>query len=140
VQRFFENAVLVSTLTLVRIAPALGQTDAANGGRIFNQKCASCHTISADLAHSPKGPNLMGVIGRTAGSIMGWEFSPALRASGLEFHPRGKPFLVWTEQNLDQWLIDPASFVPGSRMDLKMADRIERADVIAYLKNLNLQK
>ena len=78
----------------------------------------------------------MSVFGRTAGSIKGWEFSPALRASGLEFHPRPKPNLVWTEETLDKWLTDPSVFVPGSRMDLKMADRSERTNVVAYLRSM----
>jgi cytochrome c len=129
-------AALVSSLVLARVAPAFAQGDVGNGRIVFNQKCASCHTMSADGTHSPKGPNLMGVIGRTAGSIAGWEFSPALRASGLEFHPRNTPMLVWTEENLDKWLMDPAVFVPGSRMDLKMPNRVEREDVIAYLRTV----
>lgn len=130
-------AVLVSSLALARVTPGFAQGDVGAGRIVFSQKCASCHTISADGAHGPKGPNLMGVIGRTAGSIAGWEFSPALRASGLEFHPRNKPMLVWTEEDVDKWLADPAVFVPGSRMDLKMPNRVEREDVIAYLRTVS---
>jgi cytochrome c len=127
-------AALASTLTLVASAPLVAEGDAANGRIIFNQNCASCHAISAEPVRGARGPNLLGVIGRNAGSVAGWEFSPALRASGLEFHPRNKPFLVWTEENLDKWLADPAAFVPGSRMDLKMPDPRERRDVIAYIR------
>jgi cytochrome c len=93
--------------------------------------------MPTDPAHGAKGPSLMDVVGRTAGSIRGWDFSPALRASGLEFHPRPKPYLVWTEANLDKWLTDSGVFVPGSRhMNLKMPDPLERAKVIAYLRSL----
>lgn len=128
---------VVAGLVLGWVAPALGQGNADNGRLVFSRKCASCHTVSADGAHSPKGPNLARVIGRAAGSIPGWVFSPALRASGLEFHPRHRQFLVWTEANLDQWLRDPAVFVPGSQMDLKLPDPGEREDVIAYLRSVS---
>jgi cytochrome c2 len=35
-----------------------------------------------------------------------------------------------------KWLADPKVFVPGSRMDLKLPDRFERADVIVYLRSV----
>lgn len=130
-------AAPAASLSLVLSAPAFAQPDVAAGKIVFNQKCANCHTLAADPAHGPKGPNLMGVIGRTAGSIAGWDFSPALRASGLEFHPRGKQFLIWTEENLDKWLTDAGIFVPGSRMHPKMPNRTEREYVVAYMKNLS---
>lgn len=128
--------VLAASLAFVGVALAFAQADEAAGRIVFNQKCATCHTMAADPTPGPKGPSLMGVIGRAAGSIAGWEFSPALRASGLEFHPRGRQYLVWTEENLDKWLTDPKAFVPGSRMDLTMPDRSERADVIAYMRSV----
>ena len=128
--------VLAVSLACVWAATTFAQGDAAAGRIIFNQKCASCHTMSADPANSPNGPNLFGVIGRRAGVVRGWVYSPALRASGNEFHPRGRAYLFWSEENLDNWLADPKVFVPGSRMDLKMPDPAERADVIAYMRSM----
>jgi len=100
------------------------QADPASGRTVFNQKCSNCHTLSADPAHGPKGPNLMGVIGRPAGTIQGWEFSAALRQSGI----------TWSDDTLTKWLTDPAAFVPGSDMAVKVTDRFEREDVIAYIR------
>ena len=117
---------LAASLALVWVASAFAQADAAAGQIVFNQKCANCHTMATEPAHGPKGPNLMGVIGRTAGTIEGWEFSPALRASGV----------VWTEENLNKWLTDPDVFVPGSQMPLKVPIRFEREDVIAYIRSV----
>jgi cytochrome c len=102
------------------------QGDAAAGQIVFDQKCASCHSVAADLTHGLLGPNLIGIVGRTAGTVPGWDFSTALKDSKV----------VWTEENLNKWLTDTTAFVPMAQMDLKVPSRIEREDVIAYLKGL----
>lgn len=117
---------LAASLSLVWAAPASAQADPAAGQIVYNQKCANCHTFGeADPGSAPKGPNLKGVVGRTAGTVVGWEFSPALRDSKL----------VLTEENLIKWLTDPEALVPGTKMTLKMPNRFEREDVIAYVKS-----
>ena len=128
--------VLVLSLACIRVVPAFAQGDAAAGRLIFSQKCASCHTITADSVPTPNGPSLVGVVGRRAGVAPGWVYSPALRASGNEFHPRGRAYLFWSGENLDKFLTEPKTFVPGSRMDLKMPDPTERANVIAYMRSV----
>jgi cytochrome c len=112
-------------LVLLSAPRAFAQADVAAGKNVFTQKCGTCHTLSADPAHGLTGPNLMGVIDRTAGTVAGWEFSPALKASGL----------VWNDENLHKWLTDPLAFVPGSTMTMKLPNRIEREDVIAYIRS-----
>ena len=37
---------------------------------------------------------------------------------------------------LDKWLTNPQGFIPGQRMNFKVADPADRADLIAYLKTL----
>jgi cytochrome c len=118
-------AVLVAPLFAV--SPAFAQADAVAGKTVFTQKCSFCHTLSTDPAHGPKGPNLAGVIGRTAGTIAGWEFSPALKASTL----------VLTEETLIKWLTDPEALVPGTTMTVKVPNRFEREDLIAYMKTVS---
>jgi len=117
---------LIVALTVLMVTRAFAQADAAAGQVVFNQKCASCHTVTADLAHGLLGPNLVGVIGRAAGTAAEWDFSAALKASKV----------TWTEENLDKWLTDSQAFVAGTQMDLRVPSRIEREDVIAYLKTL----
>lgn len=117
---------LIVALTVLLVARAFAQADAAAGQTVFNQKCASCHTVTADLAHGLLGPNLVGVVNRAAGTAAGWDFSAALKASTV----------TWTEENLDKWLTDSRAFVAGTQMDLRVPNRIEREDVIAYLKTL----
>jgi cytochrome c2 len=119
------GAVTVGLAILVAVR-AFAQADAAAGQTVFTQKCATCHTVTADLAHGLLGPNLVGVIGRTAGTVAGWDFSPALKDSKV----------IWTDENLNKWLTDSKAFVAGTQMDLRVPSRIEREDVIAYLETL----
>jgi cytochrome c len=115
---------LALSLALAWVVSASAQADVANGQTQFNQKCANCHSLSADPAHGAMGPNLMGVIGRTAGTIEGWNFSPALKESKL----------VLTEENLSKWLTDPEALVPGTMMTVKVPNKFEREDLIGYIK------
>jgi cytochrome c len=122
------SSILILAVGLVLLA-SLGlhaQGDAAAGKVLFDQKCASCHTVTADMAHGLLGPNLAGVVGRPAGMIMGWDFSAALKTANL----------TWTDENLNKWLTDTTALVPGTQMDLRVPSRVEREDVIAYLKTL----
>ncbi|CAN7283373.1 c-type cytochrome [Rhizobacter sp. LjRoot28] len=92
----------------------------ADGARVV-LSCVACH----DLRNADKiGPRLGGVIGRPAGSVPGFEYSAAMRASGL----------VWDEKTLVRFLVAPEQLVPGTNMSLSgMAEEDARA-VVNYLK------
>ncbi|HEY7798010.1 MAG TPA: cytochrome c family protein, partial [Hyphomonadaceae bacterium] len=68
-------------------------------------------------------PAHRGVVGRGAASAPAYNYSPALKASGV----------TWTPENLDKWLTDPRGLVKGVRMGFRLTDARQRADVIAYL-------
>jgi cytochrome c len=125
-KREFVCGVVAVALAFLVATRAGAQADPAAGETVFNQKCASCHSVTADLAHGLLGPNLVGVIGRTAGTVAGWEFSTALKEARV----------IWTDENLNKWLMDSTAFVPQAQMDLKLPSRFEREDVVAYLRNL----
>jgi len=97
-------------------APPLG--DAAHGAVVY-QVCMGCHSLDEDDV----GPHHRGVVGRTAGSVPGFGYSPALKGAQI----------VWDPVNLDRWLTDPQALVPGTRMFFAMPSAQDRADVIAYL-------
>lgn len=104
--------------------PALAQSpagDAQRGQDYFEKRCVKCHVKEG------MGPPYVGVLGRTAGTVKGFEYSEALRASGI----------VWTEETLDKWLTDPDKLVPGNLMGLKIRNPQLRADLVAYLKVRN---
>jgi cytochrome c len=117
---------LAALACLLPIAPA-HPGDAAKGERVF-QHCYSCHSVIAG-ENKLQGPNLRGVIGRRAGTLPGFEFSPAMIAAGKE---RG---IVWNEKTLDAYLVDPEAMIPGTLMGpVRLEEEAERQDLIAYLK------
>jgi cytochrome c len=98
------------------------EADYAAGRRVFAQ-CRSCHVVDAAGAHRV-GPNLYGVFGRRVGTAEGFTYSEALQ--NAEF--------TWTAEQLDHWLENPQTFLPGNRMAFAgLRDATERRDVIAYV-------
>ena len=99
-----------------RAAPMLG--DAVAGCAVFEDRCAMCHVATG----GGQGPALKGLIGRRAASAPGFDYTPALKASGL----------TWTTDTLDVFLTNPGKAVPGTAMPIRVTDPKQRADLIAY--------
>ena len=106
--------------------PAQAQDgDPAAGKKVFN-KCRACH--DAENAKNKVGPHLVGVVGRPAASVEGYNYSTNMK----ELAAGG---LVWDEAKLAQYLANPKDLVPKGKMafpGLKKEEDI--ANVIAYLK------
>jgi cytochrome c len=121
-RRAGAGALLAATLIL-QASPALSAPNPR--GRLLFLRCASCHDISAGA--SPKiGPNLKGVVGRRAGSLAGYAYSPAMKAQTF----------VWDPAMLDRWLTRPSDVVPGTAMAFGgIANAADRAALIAYLRD-----
>lgn len=97
--------------------------DAVAGATVF-KKCAACHTIGEN-AFNKVGPELNGLIGRAAASVAGFNYSPAMKASGL----------TWDEATLMTFLASPRGTVPGTKMTFAgLKSETDLANVIAYLK------
>ncbi len=84
-------------------SPPPGEAGSHAGAGLFTAYCAGCHRLSAE--HSV-GPHLAGVIGRRAGSVTGFDASAAV--GGLD--------IVWTRENLAEYIVNPAQFAPGTTM------------------------
>lgn len=115
-------------------APALAAGDAAKGERDF-KKCRSCHMIANgdDVIYKggKTGPNLYGVLGRTAGTIEGFGYSDELIAAG-------QGGLVWTQETLTEYLTDPKAYLQrvldDSAANPNMRFKLAKPDnVVAYL-------
>ena len=106
--------------------PELATADAARG-EVLAFACAACHKFREE--ETLIGPHLHAVFGRRAASIEGFEYSPALRQSGL----------VWTPRSVEAWLADPAGFIEGTTMAFAGYRSAEdRRDLIAYLLRATL--
>lgn len=93
-------------------------------GELLSLACQACHTFKAG-AKDGKGPNLNGIFGRRAAQEPGFDYSDALRNSGI----------VWTPQVLDRWLAKPSDFVAGTKMTFDgYQSAADRRDLIAYLE------
>jgi len=88
--------------------------------------CSVCH--STQPSGGPiEGPNLLGVVGRKAGSQPDFtKYTPALKAFGV----------TWSVKTLDKFLTNPMASVPGTAMPMLISDGKARADVVAYLATL----
>ncbi|GGH63943.1 cytochrome c [Comamonas phosphati] len=97
--------------------------DTLPGEQVY-ARCAACHALAQDRV----GPHHCGLLGRRAGSVPGFAYSPAMKNSGL----------TWDEKTLDRFLAQPMKVVPGTAMTYDgIANPKERADLIAYLKHAN---
>jgi cytochrome c len=113
---------------LMLAVPSMAQAqDAEAGAGIFKKKCAACHAIGPG-ATNKVGPELNGLEGRVAGAHEGFNYSKALKDSGI----------TWDQANLDEWIANPKKKVPGNKMIFPgLKDELEREDLIAYLLSFN---
>jgi cytochrome c len=97
--------------------------DAAAGKRAFNS-CRACHSLTP--GQNKLGPSLADVVGREAGTVEGYAYSPAMKEVGI----------TWNQENLDKYLENPKGFVPGTKMVfVGMKKPEDRRNLIAYLRN-----
>jgi len=94
-----------------------------SGAQLFANQCGTCHTVEHG-APPRQGPNLAGVVGRKAGSLPGFKYSPAF----------AKADWAWDEAKLDQWLANPQAVLPGTIMLYRQANGQTRQTIIAWLK------
>ena len=110
--------LLIAGWSLVISAQAQARPD---GKAVFEKRCGGCHALDRDK----EGPRLRGVYGRAAGAIESFQYSEALKKSGLK----------WTDENLDKWLADTDKLIPDNDMTYHVEKADERNEIIAYLKN-----
>ena len=90
----------------------------------FSAGCIACHAIGCNKS----GPKLEGLFGRRAGSVSDFDsYSDVMKTSAV----------VWTEETIDAYLANPASFMPGNGMAGSagnLEDAAQRRDLIDFLK------
>lgn len=139
----FGKIVMWGALALAAIALVFGVwmrawPDVEMGKRLAENNCGVCHDLT-NAQHNEKGPFLWGIVNRPAG-VVDFAYSGAFLAIA-----RDKPF-IWDEAHLGQFISDPTSFIPMTRMAQRDANHplafegiesaANRRDVIAYLSTL----
>jgi len=121
--RAVAQAVAACVAAVAMIATSLthGAAPDPKAGEAIYSRCAACHAFAYDRT----GPRHCGLFGRRAGTVPGFDYSDAMKKSGI----------VWNEATLDRFLADPLRAVPGTAMGYAgIKDPKERADLIAYLQ------
>ena len=125
-------ALLTCALTLTAglfSTLSLGAGDAQAGGKLFSKTCGGCHSIG-DGARGGFGPELNGIIGRPAGTTTDYQYSDAMKNSGV----------VWTREKLAAYIEAPKKVVSGTRMifwGISDPEKIE--NLLAYLETFQPQ-
>src|SRR5260370_32782790 len=127
--RNWKNLRHSTTLTILTgvvgamIALAASANDPERGREAFEQRCTGCHALDK----AKIGPPLRGVYGLNAGKDPQFAYSDAVKAASV----------TWDESTLDRWLADTESVIPDNDMSFRLADQTDRANIIAYLKQLS---
>lgn len=125
---FAFNVAASSALALACLnGAAQAAGDPAKGQAAFVRQCAICHTTEKG-GDNRYGPNLFGIVGKTAGTVPGFAYTNA-------FKNRAK--WEWTEDAIGSWMMFPSTMVPGTAMGVfqGIAER-DRDDLAAYLATL----
>ncbi len=127
-----ETTEAATTETAEAEAPAAEETAApdpelvAAGEKVF-RKCQACHMIG-EGAKNRVGPHLNGIMGRTAGTLDGFRYSPAMVEAG-------EGGLVWNDETVQAYLEDPRGYIKGNRMSFAGLRKDEDlAAITAYLQ------
>ena len=112
-------------LCLLASAGQVLAADAKKGANAFIEECGDCHSVKEGKAK--KGPPLFSINGRKAGSVADFDYSDAMKQSGI----------VWTAEKIDAYITHPRKVVPGGKMKYDgLDDAAARADIIAYVMSL----
>ncbi len=124
----FPPFALLAALQFVATPAFAADGDPKEGEEVF-KACRACHQVGP-TAKNALGPVLNGILGRKAGTIEGFNYSPANQKAGADGW-------VWTEDNLKKYLENPRTAMPGNRMAFAgVKDEQDRHDLIAFLKSL----
>lgn len=107
------------------IEPLLASANVENGQKLAKQ-CLQCHSFEKG-GPNKTGPDLWNISKRGVAKAPNYAYSTAMQKKGGE----------WTPENLNAFLYQPRTFVPGTKMSFAgLKKPQERADVIAYLETL----
>ncbi|ALE86926.1 c-type cytochrome [Pseudomonas versuta] len=108
---------------------AVAAGDAEAGARLFSKTCGGCHSVGEN-ARGGFGPQLNGIIDRQAGTTADYQYSDAMKNSGV----------VWTRDKLAAYIEAPKKVVSGTRMIFwGISDPQKIDNLLAYLETFQGQ-
>jgi cytochrome c2 len=117
-----DTATATAAPTAAATAKAAPTTAAVTEPAAF-AVCKACHSV--EPGKNGIGPSLAGIFGDKAATVPGFEFSDAMKSSGL----------TWNQATLDRYLTDPRGTVPGTKMAFGgVADAAKRQAIIDWIK------
>lgn len=115
---------VLGVLALYVLPAGAAEPEITRGQRVFQTQCAGCHAIEPD-AHRA-GPSLHGILGRPAGSVEQFDYSPAMQNADI----------VWTADKLDAFLENTEQVIPGTRMVFWGLNEEDRRLILRYFEHL----
>jgi cytochrome c len=112
-------------LWLLSAPASLAQQPASDDAaqQAFNNTCRTCHSVKE--GDNRLGPNLNKIVGRKAGSLPDYNYSPAMKDADL----------VWDQDKLTRFMVKPDEVVSGNKMQpYGGISSDEAAKVVAYLR------
>lgn len=121
----FKKLSLIALCGLAILPAAWAQGNPKKGADTFAEECGDCHSASGK---NKKGPSLIGLIGRQAGSVSEYSgYSDAMKQSGI----------TWTPDKVDAYIAQPKKVIVGGKMKYDgLSDAKARADVISFILSL----
>jgi len=117
-----KRILIAATLIAASVGAANAQ-DATAGATVF-KKCNACHAVGPD-AKNKVGPELNGLDGRHAGSVANFNYSDAVKNSGI----------TWNEQTFLEFINSPKGKIPGTKMAFPgIKEEADVKNLWAYLK------
>jgi cytochrome c len=96
---------MIAGLALTACTATSLADDREEGEKVYKRFCFACHDIGEN-AKTKLGPVLNGVEGRKAGTIEGFSYSSANKASGI----------VWSAEAFAKYIRAPMQEMPGTKM------------------------
>ena len=103
--------------------PPPGSTKLIARGEILVESCTACHYL--DQRANFIGPQLVGIIGRPVADADQYDYSSSLRRT------QGS----WSPERLEDFLHDPQTFAPGTKMSVAGWSKGDAKAIVAYLQS-----
>lgn len=118
-----RSALVLLSIIVLPAPSGWAATGNPSAGEALFGRCKICHAIEPGQPN-PVGPNLHGIFGRKAGTWDAYDYSTAMKQSGV----------VWSDDTLAKYLKAPSAFIPDNKMAFPgLKNPKDIADLLAYL-------